>query len=170
MKSVTLLSLSAVLTFAMIGQAEPVLKFRPESYAIHQAHSHHLAATHHANVLHAYSSDTASIPQDVMSDHLKLIQREVAASRKSLASVPEAKITETNSTEAVKGVKKSHAQATKSVKAISEEIKKEQPDHALIQEHAERISEALSTGETHIHAIHAAWQQSTIHRRLHPGT
>jgi hypothetical protein len=170
MRSATFLSLSAVLTFAMIGHAEPVLKFRPDSYAIHQMHSHHLAATHHADVLRAYSGDAASIPHDVMSGHLKLIRREVTASRKSLARVPEAKIAETNSAEAFKAVQKSQARAIKSVKAISEEIAKEQPDHEKIQEHAKRISEALSTGETHIHTIHAAWQQSTIHRRLHPGT
>lgn len=171
MKLLTLLSVFCVLPVDYVVAADgPVLKFRPESYAVHRMHTHHLSAQLHARVLQAYSGDAASIPKEDLQNHVKLVQRQVNASRKSLNSVPEEKLKNKDTAKDVKGIKQSHAQATKSLKAINEELAKDKPDYEVIQEHAGRAYESLKAGEAHIHAVHEPWKLSPIHRRLHPGT
>lgn len=170
MRLLTLLSVFYVLPVEHVAAADgPVLKFRPESYAVHNMHTHHLSAQLHARVLQAYSGDAASIPKEDLENHVKAIQRQVTAARKSLNSVPEEMQKNKDAAKDVKGIKQSHAQATKSLKAISEKLQKDQPDYKQVQEHANRVVQALNTGEGHIHAVHNHWQLSPIHRRLHPG-
>jgi hypothetical protein len=155
---------------AVAVSAEPVLKFRPDSYAIHQMHSHHLSAMHHTEVLQAYSGDAAAIPKEALESHVKLIRRDVVASRKSLDSLPKEKLEQKEAAASVKGIKQSHAQTLKAAKAINDEIAKDAPDYKVVQQHAKTMVTALRRGEGHIHAVHQPWQASIIHRRLHPGT
>jgi hypothetical protein len=164
---VAAIALAAITSTGMA--AGPAVKFRPESYAVHQMHSHHLAATHHAHVLEAYSGDAASIPHAALQDHVELIRREVMASSQSLGKVPSEMQADVKATTDVKAIQQSHADALQAVAGLSTEIAKPQPNYQHVQQHARRMVKALHTGESHIHNAHARWQMSTIHRRLRPG-
>ncbi len=161
------IALTAITSTGMA--AGPAVKFRPESYAVHQTHSHHLAATHHAHVLEAYSGDAASIPHAALQDHVGLIRQEVMASSTALGTVPPEMQADVEAAADVKAIKQSHADALQAVAGLSTEIAKPQPNYQAVQQHATRIVGALHTGESHIHNAHARWQMSTIHRRLRPG-
>ncbi len=152
-----------------VESAGPELRFRPESYAAHRMHTHHLAATHHAEVLQAYAGDAASIPPQALKEHVGLIENEVKASSKSLASMPAEKLKDPKAAADVTAIKTSHSEALASTKVISEELAKESPDYGKIKEHAGRIVEWLDRGDEHVHAVHGHWNFPRLHLRTHPG-
>lgn len=143
--------------------------YRPATWAAHQMHSHHLSSMHHADVLNSYSEHLESIPKEALQAQVKLIQRDAAASRKSLNSMPADQLTG-DAADKVKALKKTHAQTIKSAKAITEELGKDDVDYSVVSKHVKQMSSSLRAGEGHIHSSYQLWKMSPVHRRLHPGT
>lgn len=160
------LAIASLLVVPGVLLAQGQGAFKPTSWGAHMMHTHHLASMHHVAVLNAYNDNLDSIPKETLQEQVKVIQRETAASRKHLNSLSEDQL----SADAVKGIKKSHAQTMKAAKAISEELQKDDVDHEAIAKQVSQMNTALREGETHIHAAYDTWKLSPVHRRLHPGT
>ena len=143
--------------------ARPALSWRPESYAVHRAHSHHLSAVHHAHVLSSYNAQ--SVPREVYVEHVNDIQRNVEAAAKTAERFP----ANVQGAEATKAVTASHATALTTIKSIREEVGKPSPNYEQVNTWATSLHQGLYQADQHLHGIHAVIRTSPIHKRLHPG-